>query len=666
MRPRASQLAVAVVALTVLLTGVGFALTGGVGVDGTVPINDDDGPEVIVDTGGGEMALDGPSSSGSVQIIHDNGEATVSGPAGSSVRVDSADLTGTWTRTTSVDTNGGGITIDPVDKPAATVTGSITAVEFRDAALDDGTSDVIVTGDGNLTVRDLSASTKVVAVDTSGVVVDQTTTDSSGTATFETSAGTTEISLVTTSSPSLSGGAPSGGTVVSETPVDLTVNVTDGDFATTKSDTIDVTFYDAADDSILGTDTVTSNGTATAEFSEPDGGSKSWYAVAEDDYGNEATTATFSFNAPSEMRIYSETNPNELISQDVPLRVRFFIGENEGQVIERQATNGTVSLEGLPVDQRFIATVRANDTSEFTYRRVVVDSLIETQEVYLLNRSEPNSEIIYQLDDPTGEFPPETTVLYVEKPITKDFDGDGTEETQYQTIAGDVFGASAQFPVILQQDTRYRLRVESDGGSSRILGAYSVTGDAVEPLQIQRVQLRGEADAGAALTAVLEGDGQNRQIAIRYRDLAGETTAVEYRVVDQRTGEVYVENTTREAQQFADFYNLPENANEEESFAVEYTIERNGETRSGRVFAGDLPEVIDRFGLGDNILRVVSIVIILATMGLVVLVNPLLAPMAGTVMGGLLNVLGVFTIANPVLGIAGAISILSIIGGSRL
>jgi len=674
MERRVRTLAVALLVL-VALVGVGLALTGGVAVDGTIPLDDDDAPQVDVVTSNSEMLLDGEhGGTGTMEIVTEQGTIVFDGPDGTAAQVHEDDITGEYTSVTQIDA-GSGLTITPEDKPAVTVGGGIDSVEFASMAVDDNTRDFTYTAssEASVTVNEIGATSEtVVAVASDGTVLDQTTVDSSGSATFsELDSGSYNIQIATTSDPALSGAKPSSGTTVSETPVELSLNVSDGDFGAVQGDSVEVEFFDDSDNSSLGTDTLTSNGTATAEFSEPDGGENSWYAIVEDSYGHTVNTrdtngGAFTFNAPSEMRIYSETEPDQLISQDVSLRVRFFIGESEQQVVERQATDGTVSLEGLPVDQRFIATVRANDTQEYTYRRIVVDSLIETQDVYLLNRSEPNSEIIYQLDDPTGEFPPEDTVLYVEKPITKDFDDDGEDETRYETIAGDVFGASAQFPVVLQQDTRYRLRVESEIGNSRILGAYSVTGDAVEPLQIQRVQLGGDADSGASLAATLEGEGQGRQIAIRYRDPAEETTAVEYRVVDQRTGEVYVDNTTREAQQFADFYNLPANASAEESFAVEYTIERADETRSGRVFAGDLPEIVDRFNVGDNVLRVISVVLILASMGLVAIYEPMLAPITGTSTASFLSIIGAFAAPNAVLGIAGAISVLVIIGGSRI
>jgi hypothetical protein len=441
----------------------------------------------------------------------------------------------------------------------------------------------------------------------------------------------------------------------------LSIDVSDADFGTVQGDSVTVEFFDASDDSSLGTDTVTANGTATATFDNPEGGSNSWYAVATDEYGNEITSDAFSFNAPDELRIYSETEPSQLISDDTSLRVRFFV-EGQETVIERQTSNGVVDLSGLPVDQRFIVTVR-DEQSDFTYRRIVIDSLVETQDAYLLNESEPNSQILFQLDDPTGEFPPESTTLYVEKPITKDFNDDGSNETRYQVMAGDTFGASAQFPIVLQDDSRYRLRVESEDGSSRILGAYSVSGEAVEPLQIQRVNLEGDADTGAALQSTIEGPEDDRNLYIRYVDPGEETQSVEYRVIDATDDTVYIENTTRTADTFADVYNLPVNATGEMSYKVEYQIERSGNVTSGSVYAGKLPEVADRFGIEQRVLNWVSWVAILATMGLLVIVSPVIAPIGGVGMATVLTILGAVNIPSPVIGIAGAVSVLVIVGG---
>lgn len=660
-----AQLVGIIAAVVLLWTGVGLAISGGVGVSGTITIESADGPTVDVVTNGGELVLDGPAGSNTVEVEHDNGLATFESSSATLATVDTTQLEGDTTRVTSIDASTSALTITPGDKPSVTVDGGINEIEWSDATVGDSNVDFSysASSSGTVDVATDTANADLLAVNSNGQVIDQSTSDTSGRVQF-TVDGSNDIFINRESPPVFDGAnaSPQGSTVISEVPTALSVNVSDKDFDRLQGDEVNVTFYDASDDSVLDSTTITSNGTASGEFSNPEGGTNSWYAVATDEYGNKVTSSTFEFQAPDEMRIYSETEPTQLIDEDVSLRVRFFV-DGEEQVIEREVSDGTVSLQGLPVNQRFIATVRANDTTQFTYRRVVVDSLVETEEVYLLNRSEPNSEIIYRLDDPTGDFPPEETTLYVEKPITKDHDGDGTNETRYQVIAGDVFGASAQFPVVLQQDTRYRLRVESESGNSRILGAYSVTGDAVEPLQIQAVQLRGEADAGASLTAAIESEGSQRRIAIRYRDLAEETEQVEYRVVNEQTGNVYVNNTTREGQEFADFYSLPANASENPSYAVEYTIDRESGTESGKVYAGQLGEVVDRFGLGTELLRLVFVVGVLAAMGLVVIVNPRLAPLTGTGVATIMNLIGVFAVPNPVLGVAGAISILVVVGG---
>ena len=590
------------------------------------------------------------------QGVVDFGLVEFRGPDGSEVRMTSIDST--QISLSNLNTAGGTIEVEHADTQRVDISGAVTSVTLREVNLSSSQTELEVGGSGTLDVHGLPASDYVRVINSAGTD-EIVSTDSSGVATLSVSEGDS-LSLVSSDEPTLSMAAPSGGDTVSSSPVDLTISVSDDDFGA--GDSVSVEFFDASDDSSLGTDTVTSDGTASASFDDAEGGANSWYAVASDQSGNEVTSETFTFNAPDKLRIYSETDPDQLISTNTTLRVRFFV-EGQETVIERETNNGVVDLEGLPVDQRFIVTVRANESNSFTYRRIVIDSLVETQDAYLLNQSEPNSQILFQLDDPTGEFPPESTTLYVEKPITKDFDGDGTTETRYEVMAGDTFGASAQFPIVLQDDSRYRLRVESEDGSSRILGAYSVSGEAVEPLQIQRVNLEGDADTGAALQSTIEGPENDRNLYIRYVDPGEETERVEYRVIDATDNTVYIENTTRTSDTFADVYNLPANATGEMSYKVEYQIERSGNVTGGSVFAGKLPEVADRFGIEQRVLNWVSWVAILATMGLLVIVSPVIAPIGGVGMATVLTILGAVNIPGPVIGVAGAVSVLVIVGG---
>lgn len=460
-----------------------------------------------------------------------------------------------------------------------------------------------------------------------------------------------------------SSASPGGGETLQTAPPTLSIDVSDAQIGTAQGDSLTVEWF--VDGQSVGTTTTGQNGTVSYELGSIDGGNHTWHAEVTDSYGATATTDTFSFAVPDELRVYKETKPSELVTGDnLSLRVRFF-SQGTDEVIERQVVDGTVDLSGLPADQRYIVTVRANDTDQFTYRRIVVDSLIETQEVYLLNRSVPNSEVIFQLDDPTGQFPPENTTLYVEKAIAKDFDGDGNDTTRYQVIAGDTFGASGGFPVVLQTDERYRIRVETDDESaSRILGAYTVYGDVIETLQIERVAPDSDAQTGASLRAGVEDRNGDDWIAIRYTDPGKETVEVQYEVVNEN-GTVVVPNTTRETDSFADLYPEPANASDDAVYEVRYHVVRESGEFGGVDHIGSLGAIADRFGVDPQVMSIISWLAILCSMGLVVVIDETVAPLVGVAVAAALTILGTVGIPMVALGLAGAVAVLVRVGGGR-
>jgi hypothetical protein len=465
---------------------------------------------------------------------------------------------------------------------------------------------------------------------------------------------TSEAILADTSPPSLSDPDPTGSIETYDSEISIDVN--DTDFGTPQGDSVTVTATDSNGDQI-GSQTVSSNTTAALSYSGTIGNNSiTW--DAEDTAGN-TDTASQSFETPSQLRIYKETKPTELVDDNITLRARFYV-TGTPTVVEREVTDGTVSLGGLPNDQ-FVVTVRANDTSKYTYRRIIIESITRSQNVYLLNQSEPHSRVVFELEDPTGEFPPEETFLQIQKAITKDYDSDGTNETQYQVIAGDTFGAQGTFPAQLRDDERYRLRVKSND-SARVLGAYSVYGDVRETLQIQRIEPSGDTTSDATIYGSLQGEGANRELAIRYRDLASQTQSVEYRVV-RADGSVVVPNTTVTAQQFADIYSVT--SNESARFTVEYTIRRDSGTRSGEFYAGGVPGVAGRFPIDAQVLSIISWIVILATMGLLVIVDTRLAPMGGVGVASALTIMGTVAIPAALLGVAGVVAALVLFGGSR-
>ncbi len=449
---------------------------------------------------------------------------------------------------------------------------------------------------------------------------------------------------------------PQAGGDFSKTNRTLSIQVNDSQFGSVQGDEVTATFY--VNGSEVGTETVTSNGTVSTQVMGLPGGEHSWHVELQDSYGATATSDTFTFKVPSNLYIYHETKPSKLVENNsLNLTVRFYPLQagDSSDVVTRTAKDGVVDLAGLPTGQRFVVTARANN-SQYTYRRVVIDSLYESNRIYLLNKSEPSSQVVFELQDPTGQFPPEQTILYVEKPI------EVNNTTTYQTIAGDTFGSTGRFPVALQQDDRYRLRVETaSGDNERILGSYTVYGATVEPLKIQRISPQSDADAGSIIYGGLQSFNDNASVAVRHRDLAGDVADVTYRVQQDNT--VIVANTTTTAETFAHVY--PVNSTQA-TYTVEYWITyQDGSVESGSFNAGQPGGLGDRFNADPQVLSIASWAVILSTMGLLAIANPKLAPTGGTGMASALSLIGTVAIPAPVLGISGAISVLVLFGGGR-
>ena len=64
-------------------------------------------------------------------------------------------------------------------------------------------------------------------------------------------------------------------------------------------------------------------------------------------------------STPSELEVRNESAPSQLIDGNATLTARLFTGGAESDtVIEREVTNGTVSLDGAPKDEQLVITVR--------------------------------------------------------------------------------------------------------------------------------------------------------------------------------------------------------------------------------------------------------------------------------------------------------------------
>lgn len=648
-------------ALVVLVAGVAGAAT----VELLSVTQNDDGT-ILNQSGGPTTNLTGnfdayPQSGGvdseTIQWNTSVGNASFSSSGETNARIAVSELTGQWTNLTNVDATGADLTVNPEDKPAATVGGDVTALSFQQAsgiAIGDSDPDLTysATGSGTITLRNLPASETFHAVTAGGDDIGEVTTDSSGTGTISVTSGSdVNVLLVDTDAPEIESASPAEGDETNQSSVTLSVTISDQDFADPTGDTVTAEFY--LDGTLVDTQTTSSNTTLTTDVQPELGEQHTWRVEIEDKYGNTDSISDRQFRVPAELRVYYETNPSELVQgENLTLRVRFF-PQDGGDIETRQVNDGIANLTGLPVEETFVVTVQANASENFVYRRVVVDSLYETQRVFMLRENVSHSRVVFELSDPTGQFPPEQTTFYVEKPITIN------NSTQYYVIAGDTFGATGRFPAVLQDDERYRLRVVSEG-TERILGAYNVYGSTVETIQIQRIEPSAEQEDIGSVYGALTQEGNTSTLAVRFRG-GDPGTTVEY-YVRSGNGTVVVPNTTVVGADFAHLYKFNRTGDKEYNVSYEIT-DPDGQTTKGYFLAGQVGGVADRFEIDAQVLSLMSWVMILATMGLVVIVDRKLAPAAGTGIASALSILGTVAIPLPLLGVAGAISVLTLFGG---
>ena len=359
-----------------------------------------------------------------------------------------------------------------VDGRTVSIQGEPARLEMRDYQLGESAVSVETTGETTLTLETPDSTSDYV------VLVDESTgeTLSGAEATDETITTTvdsdTDIRIesqdLTVSNPD-----PADGEAVDEAPIELSVDV---EFAQEAGPT-EVTFYAASDDSQIGTDTLEEAGTASVEWSELDGGPNEWYAVAEDDFGNSDELDPVTVEVPDELEVRDEEAPGELIT-DVDVELEFYI-EGTDQSVTRTAEDGIIDMQGLPATEQFIAVASADGYQD---RRIYVESIIDSQQIYLLPDDTDAVEVEFELNDFSGNYPESDSVLEIQRSI------DG----EWQTVQGDFFGATGQWEAILKQDTRHRLVITNvETGDQQELGAFTPQRPSTQTIDIS---VEGEVD----------------------------------------------------------------------------------------------------------------------------------------------------------------------------
>jgi len=425
-------------------------------------------------------------------------------------------------------------------------------------------------------------------------------------------------------------------------------SMTDVRFNTSLTQDSTVLAVDTSSDTVIASTTV--NGQGVAPFEDIDSGTYDIDFV----------------RGPSVLSVYNETHPDQLVDENVSLRIRFFTDSGE-TIDERQVTDGTASLQGLPRDEEIVVTVDGNN-SKFAYRRIILESLYQQQSVYLLPSNQSSIEALFQLNDKTGEFRPQDSRLFVEAPIRKDYDGDGTNETRYVTIVGDRFGADGRFPAVIQPDERYRLRVENDQGQTRVLGAYSAATGGIIEVPIGSVSIDGRGIGETSFGASLFEENGTRYIRVRYVDSENLTSELDLEITSDGGGTIRPNSTeVGPFGMYTETYQLPADAPDDVTYAVRYHADRdNRQDRGGTRYVGSTTTIFDQnIPIDEGVLSLLGWVSLAAFAGGLVIVDDRIAALgtAGYATG--ITMLGVVSIPTPALGIAGAIAVLYNIGRFR-
>ncbi|RDZ65977.1 hypothetical protein C5B90_06415 [Haloferax sp. Atlit-12N] len=183
----------------------------------------------------------------------------------------------------------------------------------------------------------------------------------------------------------------------------------------------------------------------------------------------------FSFEYPQNLTIKNESDTQLLDNLSEPVTLRFYYENGStAEVVERQTSNGIASLSGLPVDRSFVVVA---DAPGYLPRRIFVSSLLEQQSIYLLPSSAQHVENLLTLQDYSGDYAPDETVLIIQRSING----------SWETVQGDYFGATGEYSAQLAYNVRHRMILRNTRtGDQKVVGPYTPISDGTKNIKVTR------------------------------------------------------------------------------------------------------------------------------------------------------------------------------------
>jgi hypothetical protein len=306
--------------------------------------------------------------------------------------------------------------------------------------------------------------------------------------------------------------------------------------------------------------------------------------------------------------------------------VQFAGGE---QTFTRTSNNGKIPFDGLPLNKRFEAVVRADG---YEQRTVVIPSLLEQERAWLLPESADSVEVRFQLQDATGTYT-QRSELYVEKPIEID------NSTEYRIITSRQFGVDG-ITTTLESNTRYDLRIRNDRGDTAQLSTYSATQSELVTLEPSAATVQKPEDQ--AVGYEIGYDQESQQINIEYIDPAEQTESLTVSV-KSRDGE----DVLREEQTYDDANSLslsvPTGGELNKTYLVNVTGDRAGDQIDISQPVGPPQRDLVPTGLSEKWKNVAGIFLVLLIGGVFSTLNAAVGAMVTALFGGLLWFFGILS-----------------------
>jgi len=209
--------------------------------------------------------------------------------------------------------------------------------------------------------------------------------------------------------------------------------------------------------------------------------------------------------------VFNESDPTAGPISGGNLSLTVSVFSNDRVVSSGEVTDGRFALAGVNGGRGPFLISVTNDG--FVSRTIVVDSLFVNTSVFLLPTTEDRVETRFALEDNTGQFGGDSSLIFVDKIINQ------TDGTRYRTVRSGPAAPDGELTAILDQGETYRLRIADGDGNTRVLGTYQAQSAQTVTLSIGQIEFQLQNETVAEI-----GAERAAEDLLQFRVVAGAQT----------------------------------------------------------------------------------------------------------------------------------------------